>query len=63
MDPSAAAFEVAREWLGDQAQRVTWLVDDVTQATLPKHHYDIWHDRAVLHFLISPAQRAPMCQQ
>ena len=30
---------------------------DVTQANLPTHSYDVWHDRAVFHFLTQPEQR------
>ena len=31
--------------------RVQWLVADVTTAELPVHAFDVWHDRAVFHFL------------
>jgi len=54
---------VARQRLGADAQRVQWLVGDVTQAPLPAQAYDIWHDRAVFHFLTEPAQRAAYVAQ
>jgi 2-polyprenyl-3-methyl-5-hydroxy-6-metoxy-1,4-benzoquinol methylase len=58
LDISAAAIEFARKRVGELARYVTWLVADVTQAGLPGRHYDVWHDRAVFHFLTTPEQRA-----
>jgi SAM-dependent methyltransferase len=63
LDLSAAALDVARRRLGADAQRVQWRVGDVTQAPLPAQAYDIWHDRAVFHFLTEPAQRAAYVAQ
>ena len=37
--------------------RVQWLVADVTTAKLPAHAFDVWHDRAVFHFLTSTEDR------
>lgn len=34
-----------------------WLEADILTATLPDHAYDVWHDRAVFHFLASPADQ------
>ena len=39
------------------SQIVTWIEDDVTTAPLPEHRYDLWHDRAVFHFLTEEADR------
>jgi SAM-dependent methyltransferase len=36
---------------------------DVTQLALPESGFDLWHDRAVLHFLTDPAQRAAYVAQ
>ncbi|WP_423198994.1 MULTISPECIES: class I SAM-dependent methyltransferase [unclassified Cupriavidus] len=58
LDLSRAALDVARARLGAQADRVTWLADDITTAALPRHRYDVWHDRAVFHFLTSDEARA-----
>lgn len=63
LDLSEAALEVARRRLGVQAQRVHWVVGDVTTAALPTRAYDIWHDRAVFHFLTDAAQRAAYVAQ
>lgn len=40
-----------------------WQVGDVTQVALPQAGFAVWHDRAVLHFLTSPAQRAAYVAQ
>ncbi|TCB55209.1 class I SAM-dependent methyltransferase [Acinetobacter terrae] len=36
---------------------VTWLVDDVCTAHLPQQYFDLWHDRAVFHFMITEQQQ------
>ncbi len=51
LDVSHRALQRSRERMGDRADNITWRVDDVTQAELPRAHYDLWHDRAVFHFL------------
>lgn len=43
--------------------RLQWLAGDVTQLPLPDAGFDVWHDRAVLHFLTDPAQRAAYVAQ
>ena len=57
LDISSAAIQNARTRLGKQADEVTWLEADITRAELPDHHYDVWHDRAVFHFLTDAADR------
>ncbi len=56
LDISASALSRARERLGNDAAEVTWIVEDVT-AFRPRRHFDLWHDRAVLHFLTEAADR------
>jgi len=63
LDISQAALDVARKRLGSASQRVHWLAGDVTEVSLPAQAYDVWHDRAVFHFLIAPEQRAAYVQQ
>lgn len=58
LDLSAAALARARARLGADAAQVTWIEADVTQADLPPAAYDLWHDRAVFHFLVAPEDRA-----
>lgn len=55
LDISAKALEKAKARLGDRAQLVTWIVSDITQFQ-PKTTYDVWHDRAVFHFLTEQEQ-------
>jgi SAM-dependent methyltransferase len=57
LDISATAIDATRRRLTASAQSVNWLVGDITQADLPPQSYDIWHDRAVFHFLTTPEQR------
>jgi ubiquinone/menaquinone biosynthesis C-methylase UbiE len=57
LDLSAAALSAAKKRLGTRAAKVQWLEADVTKAELPSHRYDVWHDRAVFHFLTEPKQR------
>lgn len=57
LDLSKTALDVARVRLGDAAARVRWLHGDVTTYAFDEHAYDLWHDRAVFHFLTDPEQR------
>ncbi|MBB6222392.1 class I SAM-dependent methyltransferase [Rhizobium leguminosarum] len=56
LDIAAPALDLAKARLGDATARVAWVVDDVT-AWRPERQYDVWHDRAVFHFLTEPEQR------
>ncbi len=49
LDLSATALEVARERLSSDASRVRWVNADI-RAWAPGRVFDLWHDRAVLHF-------------
>ena len=64
LDLSLSALALARRRLGGStADRVTWLEADVLSAVLPQGHFDVWHDRAVFHFLTWPADRAAYVEQ
>lgn len=63
LDISDAALQVARQRLGADAQRVQWLAADITRVQLEPAAYDVWHDRAVFHFLTDPADRAAYVAQ
>jgi len=63
LDISAAALNVARERLGEAADKVTWLAANLLDAPLPQARYDLWHDRAVFHFLTEAEQRAHYLRQ
>ena len=58
LDLASAALVVARRRVGDPGNGVTWLEGDVLSAELPAGTVDLWHDRAVFHFLTLPADRA-----
>ena len=58
LDLSRAALTAATSRLGGKASQVQWLEADITTASLPGGAYDVWHDRAVFHFLTAPADRA-----
>jgi len=57
LDISAVALRHAKERLGQRADHVTWLEADVTAGRLAGT-FDVWHDRAVFHFLTDPEDRA-----
>jgi SAM-dependent methyltransferase len=56
LDVAAAAVGAGCERLGERAGDVRWLVEDVTTWE-PGRIFDLWHDRAVLHFLTDQADR------
>jgi 2-polyprenyl-3-methyl-5-hydroxy-6-metoxy-1,4-benzoquinol methylase len=56
LDVASAALAAAKARLGERAQRVEWVVADVT-AWRPPGLYDLWHDRAVFHFLVEESDR------
>lgn len=53
LDISANALERAKKRLGKKAISVNWIETDVTTFH-PEEKYDLWHDRAVFHFLTVP---------
>ena len=63
LDISHAAIAASRKRLGDATERVRWLVADITQAELEPSAYDVWHDRAVFHFLTAAADRRAYVRQ
>jgi len=56
LDVSATALEVAQARLGETAQHVHWIQADITEVS-KLATYDIWHDRAVFHFLTDTEDR------
>lgn len=55
LDISAKALEKAKNRLGNKAEKVNWIVSDITDFE-PNTQYDIWHDRAAFHFLTTTEQ-------
>ena len=56
LDISATALEQVKARLGKAADRVNWLVANITE-TEALGQFDLWHDRAVFHFLTDPDDR------
>jgi SAM-dependent methyltransferase len=63
LDISGKALEVAQMRLAERASKVKWLVGDVLSHPLPEQSVDIWHDRAVFHFLTEETQRRAYVEQ
>lgn len=57
VDISEIALARARQRLGSASIRVRWVRADVTAADWTIPPVDVWHDRAVFHFLTSPDDR------
>lgn len=57
LDLAGSALATAAERLGEHGEVVDWLEADVT-AWQPARTFDLWHDRAVFHFLVDPTDRA-----
>jgi 2-polyprenyl-3-methyl-5-hydroxy-6-metoxy-1,4-benzoquinol methylase len=63
LDVSQAAIEVNKTRLGERAAGISWIVADITQVELKQRAYDVWHDRAVFHFLTAQEQRTAYVRQ
>ena len=57
LDISSKALQDTRARLGPAGDRIHWLAADILEAELPAAGYEVWHDRAVFHFLTQPGQR------
>jgi SAM-dependent methyltransferase len=57
LDIATAALDQAQARLGDDAAKITWCPEDVT-VWVPGLPFDLWHDRAVFHFLTDAGDRA-----
>jgi SAM-dependent methyltransferase len=58
LDISGAALDHAKARLGEAARRVDWIAADITTWRPPHQRFDVWHDRAVLHFLTDARDQA-----
>lgn len=58
LDLSGAALETAKNRIGSDSLSVEWFEADVTELQFPKHLFEVWHDRAVFHFLTKPEERS-----
>ena len=56
LDVADEGLAAARNELGPDADKIMWLVANLLTWS-PRRRYDVWHDRAVFHFLNTPAQQ------
>jgi 2-polyprenyl-3-methyl-5-hydroxy-6-metoxy-1,4-benzoquinol methylase len=63
LDVSQTAIEVTMKRLRWAAEQVRWLVGDIVEIELEPQAYDLWHDRAVFHFLTTPERRLAYVRQ
>jgi len=61
LDIAHSAIEQAKRRLGDRSDKVEWLECDIT-GFVPELPFDLWHDRAVFHFLTDEADRSSYVQ-
>jgi ubiquinone/menaquinone biosynthesis C-methylase UbiE len=62
LDLSGAALAAAKVRIGARSERVKWIEANILETQLPKHAFDVWHDRAVFHFLTSAKDRRAYVQ-
>jgi SAM-dependent methyltransferase len=58
LDISHDALAQSQARLGTAGRKVRWIEANVLEAQLPPARFDLWHDRAVFHFLTEAEQRA-----
>jgi SAM-dependent methyltransferase len=63
LDLAESALAASRARLGARAPSGQWIAGDITRVELPAARYDVWHDRAVFHFLTDSADRAHYVEQ
>lgn len=63
LDVSQTAIEVTKRRMGPAADQVRWLVGDILEIGLEPRAYDLWHDRAVFHFLTTQKERIAYVRQ
>lgn len=63
LDLSGAAIATAKSRLGSSAKSVKWMEANILDVELPAANYDVWHDRAVFHFLTSDGDRHAYVKQ
>lgn len=57
LDISSTAIDFTKARLGRSAAQVQWHVGDITTYDFAAKQFDLWHDRAVFHFLTDPSAR------
>lgn len=62
LDIAEPAHQQTRDRLGDPSDRISWVTADITDHRLDRQ-YDLWHDRAVFHFMTDPTERASYVEE
>jgi SAM-dependent methyltransferase len=57
LDISQHALDLVRERLGERAEQAVTFVHEHVVKWKPSRTFDVWHDRAVFHFLTDPTAR------
>lgn len=63
LDISQTAIDVSKTRLNAASEHIRWLVSDITKAKIEFSAYDVWHDRAVFHFLTASEERIAYVRQ
>jgi 2-polyprenyl-3-methyl-5-hydroxy-6-metoxy-1,4-benzoquinol methylase len=63
LDISQTAIDANKQRLRKASDLVHWLTADITKVELERSAYDVWHDRAVFHFLTAEADRLAYVRQ
>jgi len=63
LDISQIAIDVTKKRLGSGSATIHWLVGDITRLNLEPSSHDVWHDRAVFHFLTATQERTAYVRQ
>ena len=63
LDISQTAIDANKKRLGEVSEHVHWLAGDITKIELEPTAYDVWHDRAVFHFLTAATGRVAYVRQ
>jgi 2-polyprenyl-3-methyl-5-hydroxy-6-metoxy-1,4-benzoquinol methylase len=63
LDVSQTAIDVTKKRLGPASEGVQWVTADIVNGELAPNAYDVWHDRAVFHFLTAMDQRVAYVRQ
>lgn len=62
LDIAESALKTTQQRLGLSSKQISWIVADITKTELSADRYDLWHDRAVFHFLTAPEDRLKYVQ-
>src|SRR5713226_6448007 len=57
LEISKTALDALKGRVGQSGRAIQWICGDVTETVLSEASFDLWHDRAVFHFLTEVGQR------